>query len=248
MVLFGMNFNIFYFLIIREFKRAFKNEEIRLYFAILFTAILIISVNIFSIYGNAFDSIRHAFFQVSSIMTTTGFSTQDFNLWPELSRILLVFLMIIGACAGSTGGGIKVMRLLVAWKMMKNAVQKILHPQSVKVVQLENRTLNRETMDGVNAFLTAYTLIAVISMLFLAFENESLESTATALFACLNNIGPGLDIVGPVGNYAHFTWLSKLILSINMLVGRLEIFPIVLLFTPSVWKRVIHNNKNHEIV
>ncbi|MGI5965767.1 MULTISPECIES: TrkH family potassium uptake protein [Anaerotruncus] len=239
MALFGVNFNIFYLLLIREFSKAFHNEELRAYLGIMLGSIMIITVDIMPMFGNRFgEALRHAAFQVSSIMTTTGFATTDFNVWPELSRVILVVLMIVGASAGSTGGGIKVSRLLLLLKSAKRDLQKMLRPRAVKTVRMDGEMIDDATLRGVHAYMTVYCAIAVVSILLIALDNFSFESNLTAVLACLNNIGPGLGVVGPIENYSVFSDFSKVILTANMLIGRLEIFPILLLFAPSMWKKI----------
>lgn len=168
-------------------------------------------------------------------MTTTGFATTDFNAWPELSRFLLVVLMIIGASAGSTGGGIKMSRVLITVKSLKREIQRSIHPRSVKKLTMDNKPIDDRIVYGINSFLTAYALICIVSTALVAFDNFSLETTVTAVIACLNNIGPGLSLVGPTGNYGMFSSFSKFILTLDMLIGRLEIFPMLILFAPSTW-------------
>ncbi len=237
MALFGVNFNIYYLVILRSFTKETLNEEFKAYWLLLIGATLIVSLNIRHLYGGFLEALRHSAFQVSSIMTTTGFASTDFNLWPELSKAILVLLMIIGACAGSTGGGIKVARLLILFKYARNSIQRILHPRLVKSVHMDGGLIERETVRGVNVFIICYLFVSVFSVLLLAIDNFSFETTVTAVLACINNIGPGLDKVGPVENYAFFSDLSKLTLCADMLLGRLEIFPLIFACTPSVWKK-----------
>ncbi len=238
MVIFGINFNIFYLLLIREFSKAFHDEELRAYLGIMFGSILLITINILPLYdSHLWGAFRHATFQVSSVMTTTGFATADFNQWPELSRTILVVLMILGASAGSTGGGIKTSRVLILFKTAKRAVRKLLCPHSVKVVKLNGNVLDEGVINGVYIYMTVYSMISVLSLLLISVDNYSFETNLTAVMACLNNIGPGLGLVGPMGNFSIYSDFSKLVLTGNMLIGRLEIFPMLLLFFPSVWKR-----------
>lgn len=237
MVLFGVNFNIFYLLLLGEVSQALRNEELRLYLGIIIVSTAAIAINISPLFGNAFEAFHHAFFQVSSIITTTGFATVDFNLWPEFSRFLLLLLMVVGACAGSTGGGVKVSRALIAWKSTRSEMQKLLHPRSVKVMKLDGKVLDDSVVRGVNVFLVSYALITILSMLLVSIDNYSSETTISSVLACIGNIGPGLHLVGPTGNYGMFSFFSKLILSLDMLLGRLEVFPILLLFSPAVWRR-----------
>jgi len=238
MALFGINFNIFYLLLIREFKKAFFNEELIFYIGTMLVSIGIITWNTVGMYdGRIFEALHHAAFQVSSIMTTTGFATTDFNVWPQLSRILLVMLMFMGASAGSTGGGIKCSRILIMIKSLRKETDKLLSPNTVKVIRLDKEPVETSVVKGVYAFLSAYAVIAAVSILVISLENYSFETTVTSVIACLNNIGPGLDLVGPTGNFSMFSVVSKIVFIINMLFGRLEIFPMLMLCMPSIWKR-----------
>lgn len=237
MALFGMNFNVFYLLLVREFSRALMNEELWLYWGTLLGSSVLIALNVRHLFSGVLEAFHHSFFQVSSIMTTTGFATCDFDRWPEFSRILLLLLMIVGASAGSTGGGIKVVRLLILFKSVKAGIQKQFYPHSVRLVRLDGRVLDEDIIRGVYVYFGAYFLIAAVSVLALAAGGCDLDTALSAELACLNNIGPGLSLVGPTANYGFLQWYYKLLLSLNMLVGRLEIFPMLLLFSPSVWLR-----------
>lgn len=237
MLLFGVNFNLYYFLLVRRFREVFRSEELRAYLLIVTASVLAITVNIVHIYGSAATSLRHAFFQVSSIITTTGYSTVDFNTWPTFSKAILVVLMFVGACAGSTGGGIKVSRILILLKSSLADMRKMLHPNAVTTVRLEGKPLTEKNIRGAHVFISVYLVVFVASFLLLSLEQFDLVTTFTALAACINNIGPGLEMVGPMGSFAAFSPASKLLLSFDMLVGRLEIFPMLLLFAPSIWKR-----------
>ncbi len=237
MVLFGVNFSIYYLLLIGQFRRVFKSEELRAYLAIIVAAVLIIALDILHSYQSFGRALHEAFFQVASIITTTGFATADFNAWPELSRMLLVLLMIIGACAGSTGGGIKVSRFLLLIKSGKRSLAQTLRPNSVKLIHMDGEIVEDPTVSGVRSYLVLYCLIAGISLIVVSLDNFSFDTNVSAVMACLNNIGPGLDAVGPTANYASFSLLSKLVLTVNMLLGRLELYPIIILFSPSAWKK-----------
>ena len=206
-------------------------------------AVAAIAADIVHIYGTVGRSLRYAFFQVASIITTTGFATADFNAWPEFSRAILVILMFVGACAGSTGGGIKVARVVILCKTSLGDMRKMLHPNAVTTVRFEGKPLTDRTIRSVHLFLTVYILIFTASVLLLSLERFDLVTTFTAVAACINNIGPGLEVVGPMGNYAQFSPAAKLLLSFDMLVGRLEIFPMLLLFAPSIWKRRLITRK-----
>ena len=184
-----------------------------------------------------FDAFHHSFFQVSSIITTTGFSTTDFSLWPELSRYILVVLMLMGACAGSTGGGLKVSRVLILFKALRNEMQRVVHPRSVKVLRIDGKVQNEALVRNVSMYLVAYVIVMIASTLLVSIDDFSFTTNVTAVISCMNNIGPGIDIVGPMGNFSGFSWFSKLVLSADMIIGRLEIFPVLALFSPSLWKR-----------
>nr|WP_326184717.1 TrkH family potassium uptake protein [uncultured Oscillibacter sp.] len=237
MLLFGINFNLYYFLLIRRFREVFGSEELRAYLLIVAAAVAAITADIVHLYGSVGTSLRHAFFQVASIITTTGYGTVDFNTWPTFSKAILVVLMFVGACAGSTGGGIKVSRILILLKSSLADMRKMLHPNAVTTVQLEGKPLSEKSLRGAHVYLSVYMVIFVASFLLLSLEGFDLVTTFTALASCINNIGPGLEMVGPMGNFSAFSPASKLLLSFDMLVGRLEIFPMLLLFAPSIWRR-----------
>ena len=238
MALFGVNFGVYYLVLLRSFRKAFRNEELWMYLGIMLTASAIIFLNILpSMPGRPADAIRHSCFQVASIMTTTGYGTVDFNLWPQLSRSILVMLMLVGASAGSTGGGIKVSRVLILVKCLFREIHRMLHPNTVRQIHMDGEPVPREAIRNAYAFLTVYCLITVGSMLLVSLDNFSFETNLTAVFACLNNIGPGLDQVGPTSNFSAYSNFSKIVLSVDMLLGRLEIFPIIITCMPSVWKR-----------
>ena len=243
MLLFGVNFNLYYFLLIKRFRDVFRSEELRAYLLIVGAAVAAIAADIVHIYGTVGRSLRYAFFQVASIITTTGFATADFNTWPEFSRAILVILMFVGACAGSTGGGVKVARVVILCKTSLGDMRKMLHPNAVTTVRFEGKPLTDRTIRSVHLFLTVYILIFTVSVLLLSLDRFDLTTTFTAVAACINNIGPGLEVVGPMGNYAQFSPAAKLLLSFDMLVGRLEIFPMLLLFAPSIWKRRLITRK-----
>ncbi|MDD2648445.1 MAG: TrkH family potassium uptake protein [Eubacteriales bacterium] len=238
MALFGVNFGVYYLIIIRKFRKAAKNEEVRFYFLVIIAAIAVSTLSTLASYGgNLETALRHSAFQVVSIITTTGFSTADFNLWPQLVRSLLVLLMIIGACAGSTGGGVKCSRILILVKSLKREIRLLLHPNTVSTIRIDGEPVQNATVTSVFAFFGAYALISFASTLLISLDGFSFETNLTAVIACINNIGPGLGSVGPMSNYGGFSDISKLVLSVNMLIGRLEIFPMLMLFMPSVWKR-----------
>ena len=237
MLLFGVNFNLYYFLLVRRFRDVFRSEELWAYLAIVGSAVAAIAADTYHLYGSAIRSLRYSFFQVSSIITTTGYATADFELWPTFSKGILVVLMFIGACAGSTGGGIKVARIVILAKTSWGDMRKMLHPNAVTTTRFEGKALTDKHIRSVHLFITVYLLVFTASFLLLSLEQFDLITTFTALTACINNIGPGLGAVGPTGNFSQFSWASKLLLSFDMLVGRLEIFPMLLLFAPSIWKR-----------
>ena len=237
MLLFGVNFSIYYLLLTREAKRAFKDEELRWYLAIVLLAVGAIVINVKGMFPSFWAAVHHVFFTVSSIITTTGYSTVDFNLWPEFSRWILLLLMILGACAGSTGGGTKVSRLIMLFKSLKNEVASMMRPRSVHMVRINGKLVEESTIKGVYVFYLTYLFIALVSLLFVSTDNFDGMTTFSSVIACLGNIGPGLNLVGPTGNFGAYSDLSKIVLSLDMLFGRLEIFPLLLLFSPAAWSR-----------
>ena len=237
MMLFGVNFNVYFFLLVRKWSAAFRNTEVWTYLGIIAVSTLLITLNILGMFPTVYDAFHHAFFSVASIITTTGFATVDFNLWPQLSRLILVLLMIVGACAGSTGGGVKVSRFVILAKATAFEVRKLLHPRSVKVLTMDGKPISKETVQGVQSYLLVYFLITIVSMLLVSLDNFDLVTTITAVEATLNNIGPGLELVGPVGNFSMFSPLSKIVLTLDMLLGRLELFPVLILMMPSTWRK-----------
>ena len=245
MLLFSINFNLYYYLLIRRFTEVVKSETLWTFVGIVAASVLAIAANITAMYDSFFTSLRHAYFQVASIISTSGFSTVDFDQWPAFSRAVLTVLMFIGACAGSTGGGIKVDRLIILVKASIRDMKKMLHPNAVASVRFEGKPLPERNIQGVHTFIAVYLMIFVVSYLLLSLEGFDLISTFTALSACINNIGPGLGMVGPTGNFSAFSPASKLLLSFDMLVGRLEVFPMLLLFAPSIWsrRRLIRRNR-----
>lgn len=238
MMLFGVNFNIYYFMVSKQFGLVKSNEEFKAYFLIAGASMLLIAFNIMPMYDNSFlQALRHSTFQVSTIMTTTGYSTTDFNLWPMFSKVILVLLMIVGASAGSTGGGIKVSRLLILFKAIRREIGLIIHPRRVQSVKLEGEVLGDRVLTNVLVFLATYALLALVSILLVSIDGYDFEATVTAVISALGNIGPALSIAGPMGNFSMFSGFSKLVLSFCMLAGRLEIFPMFLLFSPRVWRK-----------
>ena len=237
MMLFGLNFNLYYFLLVRRFREVFRSEELWAYVIIAGAAVGAITLNIMSLYDSVGTSLRHAFFQVSSIMTTTGFATVDFNTWPTFSKAILVALMFVGGCAGSTAGGVKVARVVILEKASAGELRRMLHPNAVPSIRFEGKTLSDRHIRGVCLFFVMYMAIFTVSCLLVSLEQMDLVTVFTAMATCINNVGPGLEIVGPIGNFSSFSAFSKLLLSFDMLVGRLEIFPMLLLFAPSIWRR-----------
>ena len=237
MILFGVNFNFYFLLLLRKWKQAFSNEEVCWYFIIIFAAILLIGWDIRGLYGDLGTALRHSAFQVGSIITTTGFATTDFNLWPEISRTILVLLMFVGACAGSTGGGIKVSRFIILIKSSGKELSQYIHPRQVKKIHMDGKSIDLEIVRNINVFMIIYILIFSFSVLALAFEGTDLITNFTAVAATFNNIGPGLELVGPSANFGLFSNPAKIILIFDMLAGRLEIFPLLLLFVRDTWRK-----------
>ncbi len=236
MLLFGVNFTCYYWLLLRQFKSVVKDEELRLYAGIVIASIIMLVLNLRGVYETLGETIRHAAFQVASIMTTTGFATTDFDLWPAFSKGILMALMIVGACAGSTGGGIKVARVLLLFKSLQRNIRQVLRPNKVQVVRNNGQTVEERVLESANAYLAAYIIIAVLSYILISLDGFSIGTNLSAVLACFNNIGPGMEMVGPTCNYAIFSPLSKIVLIIDMLAGRLEIFPLLVLLTRSTWK------------
>lgn len=236
MILCGINFNIYYLILCKKPGQAFRSEELRNYLFIILAATLLITFNIRHIF-TGIEGFRHAVFQVASIITTTGFATVDYNGWPQLSRNILLFLTFFGACAGSTGGGIKISRLSISFKTIKKELFSIVHPRSVKKIKMDGQPIEHEVLRSVNVFMAAYLMIIVISSLLVSLDNFDTVTTFTSVVTTLNNVGPGLELVGPAGNFSMFSPFSKLVFMFNMLAGRLEIFPMLILFLPDTWKK-----------
>ena len=242
MVIFGVNFNIYFLLLVRKPKEILQSEELRTYLGIVLISTLIIGFNISDSISSIWVSIQQAFFQVASIITTTGFSTVDFNAWPQLSKFILVGLMFIGACAGSTSGGIKISRIIIACKNLKNEISSFVHPKRVQIIRLEGRKVGSDIVKSVNTYLVLLLLIFIASVFLVSIENGSFETNFTAVAATLNNIGVGLDGAGPTQNFGTFTPFSKCVFMFGMLAGRLELIPMIILFSPWIWK----NNRNYK--
>lgn len=235
MILFGVNFNFYFFLLYRHIRKAVKMSEVRAYLAVILVSIGIISVNVYHQFESVSASIRHSSFQVASIITTTGFASTDFDLWPETSKVILVILMFIGACAGSTGGGIKVSRFIILIKSIGKELKSYVHPKSVSKITMDGCPVEHEIVRSVNVFFITFVLIFTFSLLLVSLDNKGLVSSFTAVAATINNIGPGLEAVGPTQNYAGFSAFSKLVMIFDMLAGRLELFPMLMLFNPKLY-------------
>ena len=231
------HFNAYFLLLMRRFRRAAASEEVRAYFLIIAVAVGIITCNIYSMYNGLGEALRQAAFQVGSIITTTGFSSCDFDLWPTLSKEILVMLMFVGACAGSTGGGMKVSRLLILGKTLKKELKQALHPQVVAPVRMDGKLLNHETIRATNVYVAAYIFIFAASFLLISLDGFDMVTNFTAIAATLNNIGPGLNQVGPMMNFGSYSNPAKLVMIFDMLAGRLEIFPMLVFFLPDTWRR-----------
>lgn len=243
MIASGINFNAYYLIVFRQFKKAFSMEEVRAYLGIILVAAGIIFSELVQTSMNAADALRHALFQVGSIITTTGYSTADFNEWTGVSKTILVFLMFIGACAGSTGGGIKVSRFITVFKTIGKEISSYIHPRSIKKIKMDGKPIEHEIIRATNVYFITFIVIFSISLFIISWEEKDLVTNFTAVAATLNNIGPGLAMVGPVQNFGHFTALSKYVLMFDMLAGRLELFPMLLLFVPTIWKEFFTHTK-----
>ena len=222
-------------LLLKQVKSVWKDEELRLYLGVVFGSIVLIVLNLRGYYATVGETVRHAAFQVASVVTTTGFATTDFDLWPSFSKGILLCLMLLGACAGSTGGGFKCGRALLVLKGLRRSVRQIVHPGKVEVVRVNGRTVDEKVLQNTNAYLAAYALIIVASFLLISIDGFSITTNLSAVLACFNNIGPGLEQVGPTCNFGGFSVFSKLVLILDMLAGRLEIFPILILFSKTTW-------------
>lgn len=237
MLLFGVNFSCYYLILLGQVRSVWKDEEFRMYWCMVLLAGAMITVNLRGMYDSVWTSMRHAFFQVASITTTTGFVTTDFDLWPTFSKSLLLLLMAIGASAGSTGGGFKCARILLIFKTLKRNIQQMMHPNSVPVIRMNGQPVDERVIANTNAYLGAYCIILTVSFLLVSLDNISTTTAFSATLSCFNNVGPGLDQVGPATSYAGLNYLSKAVLTLDMLAGRLEIFPVLILFGKNTWKR-----------
>ncbi|MDD3184263.1 MAG: TrkH family potassium uptake protein [Anaerostipes sp.] len=238
MILFGVNFNVYYLILIRKVKEAFHYEELRYYLFVIFAAIALITFNIRGLFPSIEAAFRNASFQVGSIITTTGFASANFNEWPEFSKTILVLLMFVGACAGSTGGGIKVSRVILMLKTVKKELLYYVHPRNIRKIKFNGHLVEHEVVRGVNVFFITYCMILIFSTALIALDNFDFITNFTAVVATLNNIGPGLELVGPAGNFGMFSPFSKFVLMFDMLAGRLELFPMLMLLSPYTWSEV----------
>ncbi|MFQ7237676.1 Trk system potassium uptake protein TrkG [Roseburia intestinalis] len=237
MILSGINYTAYFYILTGKIKELFKIEEVRWYLAIIFGSVAVITWNVRSLYPTFSETLRHAFFQVGSIITTTGYATTDFDLWPALSKTLLVTLMFIGACAGSTSGGIKVSRILILLKTIRKELSLIIHPRQVKKIRMDGHPVDHETLRSANVFLVVYFVLLLTSMLLISVDEFDFSTNFTSVVTVLNNIGPGLNLVGPTQNFSIFSPFSKFVLMFDMLAGRLELFPMMILLMSSTWKR-----------
>ena len=236
MLLFGVNFNLYYFILMRHFREAFGSEELRAYLGIVLFSTVTIAANILSMVGSVGEAVRTAFFQVSSIITTTGYATADFNLWPTYSRILLLVLMFVGGCAGSTAGGLKMSRVIIFFKAARQDLNKMLHTHAVTTIRFEGKPLDEKTLQGVHNYFNVYMLLIMLSTVLVSLDGFDLTTTFTAVITCINNVGPGMELVGPMGNFSQFSAPVKYLLSFNMLAGRLELYPMLAMFAPRLWR------------
>lgn len=237
MMIFGINFNLYYMFLIKQWRQALKSEELRWYIGIVAVSVLIIAISLVGTKYSVGDAFRYAFFQVTSIISTTGFSTANFDTWPVIAKIILVLLTVTGACAGSTCGGFKLSRIIILVKSSIRDIKKAINPRSIETVKIDKKTIAEPVVKSVSVLFAMYALIVAVSVLLVALDGRDVVTTVTAVLTCINNVGPGLGAVGPYGNYADFSVLSKLVLSFDMLAGRLELIPILMLFSPYVWSK-----------
>lgn len=237
MLIFGVNFNIYFLITVRRFKSVLSSEELWVYLGIVAVSVTAIAFNIRHLYSTVEETLRHAAFQVMTIVSTSGFATTDFNLWPQFAKGLLLVLMLIGACAGSTAGGLKVSRVIILFKSIRRELKKMIHPRSVSTVRLEGKSVDDATISGVGVYFALFIAIQFAVFLLISFEPFDFETRFSSVLACFNNVGPGFGAVGPAGNYAAYSDFSKILLSVSMLFGRLEIYPIIFLLSPSIWRK-----------
>lgn len=243
MILFGINFNVYYLILFGQIKRALRCEELRVYLLIIAGSVAIVFFNIINMFSNAADALRHSVFTIGSLISSTGFATVDFDLWPSAAKTVLVGCMFVGACAGSTGGGIKMSRIIIAVKTVVKELNAYVHPKSVRKIQFEEKPVEHEVVRAVNVYIITFFVLFVSSLLIISFDGKDLVTNFTAVVATINNIGPGLNLVGPTANFGHFSILSKIVLMFNMLAGRLELFPILLLFHPGIIKEFFKKSR-----
>jgi Trk-type K+ transport systems, membrane components len=236
MLLFSLNFNLYYLILIGHAKEALKSEEMHTFLGIVLAAVIFVSISIRNMYSGIGEALRHAFFNVSTLISTTGFGTVDFDTWPEYAKWVLLGIMLIGGCAGSTAGGLKVSRIIILVKSAFADVKQMVHPRSVNIVRLDGRRVNEETVKVTQTYFAFYMTVIIISAMLVSFDTPGIVSSFSASIACISNVGPGLEKVGPTTNYAFLSDFSKIVLSIEMLMGRLEIYPILMLFYPQMWK------------
>lgn len=237
MIASGVNYGAYFLLLSKKVRSAFKMEEVRWYFVIILVVIGILCIDTGDMYSSMGETLRHAAFQVGSIITTTGYSTYDFDLWPQLSKTVLIILMFIGACAGSTGGGMKVSRILIVFKAIRKELSLLIHPRQIKRIIMDDHPIAHEVVRSTNVFISIYFCILFISVLLIGIDEKDFTTNFTAVVATLNNIGPGMDMVGPTRNFSFFSGFSKCVMMFDMLAGRLELFPMLILFYPSAWKK-----------
>lgn len=237
MLVCGANFNIYFLFVARKFKEAFRSEEVLSYLGIYAFAVIAVALNISSVFSSFGEALHHSFFNVASVMTTTGFASADFAKWPMFSKTMLLLVMFIGGCAGSTAGGIKVSRIVIGFKTIRKELQHFVHPRSVKILKFEGKPIEHAVLRGINVYFLTYIAIFAVSVLLVALDGKDFTSTITSVIATFNNIGPGLEMVGPFGNYSQFSPFAKYVLMFDMLAGRLELFPMLLIFMPITWRR-----------
>ncbi len=237
MILFSVNFTMYFLLIAGKIKNVLKNEELRIFLALIFVSSILITLNILGAFDGFFEAFHHSIFSVASVMSTSGFATVDFNLWPDFSKGILFILMFVGACAGSTCGGIKISRIIILLKSLKREIMSLIHPKSVMTININGKKIDDEAVKRVNAYIVCFVLIYIVSFLLISFDGFGFETNFTAIATTLNNVGPGFGMVGPSGNFADFSVLSKIVLTMNMICGRLELFPIIIILMPYTWKK-----------
>lgn len=247
MLLFGVNFNAYYFILFGNARKAFKMEEVRCYFIIVAVSVAVITIELFRSAVPFANALRDSSFQVASIITTTGFSTADFNLWSGTSRTILVMLMFVGACAGSTGGGMKVSRFVILFKTVFKELDSYIHPKRIQKLSLDGKPIEHDVVRSINVYFITFTVIFAASLLLVSLEGKDLVTNFTAVAATINNIGPGLELAGPTQNFGHFSILTKYVLMFDMLAGRLELFPLLILFHPAVWRDIHTTHRRWKI-